>query len=259
MRGALRRPFRNCNRRSRRGRRRGPNDLSQALTAYRRALRAQRRLARLAPQYFDEAVIQREAENRAERRRWMALWEPALAKAYGVEYRGPESNNDEKPPMPSPRIQREVNRQLVELQLSMKTGHVALERHRRRRPHALLSFSQMARLMEAGFDLAKMACGMDSPNPLPEKIIYDDDWTDLKRAYGHVNSTPEPEGKGQRSPVPAAQAPCPQPVAAAPVESGVASSTPPAPASAPSAPEPPAAPRCDAWSRWARQKRRLRG
>jgi hypothetical protein len=45
----LRRPFRCLNRTSLRGRRRGPDDLSQALTAFGRALRAYRRLARLAP------------------------------------------------------------------------------------------------------------------------------------------------------------------------------------------------------------------
>jgi hypothetical protein len=259
MRSALRRPFRNCNRRCLRGRRRGPNDLSQALTAYRRALRAQRRLARLAPQYFDEAVIQREAENRAERRRWMALWEPALAKAYGVEYRGAEPNNDEKPPMPSPRVQREVDRQLAELQLSMKAGHVSLERHRRRRPHALLNLNQMARLMEAGFALAKMACGMDSPNELPEKITYDDDFTDFKRAYGHLIPKPAAAAESQSETVPSEAA----------GGRGDAPPTPPAPPSAGSpcpavesttpAPNVPAEPppqRCDAWSRWARQSRR---
>jgi hypothetical protein len=28
--------------------------------------------------------------------------------------------------------------------------------------------------------------GLDSPNPLPEKITYDYSLTDLKRAYGHA-------------------------------------------------------------------------
>jgi short-subunit dehydrogenase len=50
-----------------------------------------RRLARLAPRFFDAAVIDRERENRAEQRRWMALWEPALAKVYGVDPQPPEA------------------------------------------------------------------------------------------------------------------------------------------------------------------------
>ena len=46
------------------GYRRGPDELSQALTAFRRVIRLQRELARLAPSFFDEAVRQRERENR---------------------------------------------------------------------------------------------------------------------------------------------------------------------------------------------------
>ena len=48
---ALRRTARSLNRSSLRGRRRGPDDLSQAFTAFARAIRAHRRLARLAPQF----------------------------------------------------------------------------------------------------------------------------------------------------------------------------------------------------------------
>ena len=60
---------------------RAPDDLGAALTAFDRALRAHRRLAKLAPRFFDTAVIDREAENRAGQRRWMAAWAPALARA----------------------------------------------------------------------------------------------------------------------------------------------------------------------------------
>jgi hypothetical protein len=65
---------RNANRRCVCGCRRGPDDFTQALSAFRRALRTHRRLARLAPSFFDPAVVERERENRAEQRRWMALW-----------------------------------------------------------------------------------------------------------------------------------------------------------------------------------------
>ena len=60
---------------------RAPDDLRESLTAYGRALRAHRRLAKMAPRFFDQAVIDREASNRAEQRRWMATWEPVLASA----------------------------------------------------------------------------------------------------------------------------------------------------------------------------------
>lgn len=171
-----------------RGRRSGPDDLSQALTALGRALRAHRRLAKLAPSFFDTAVRDREAENRAEQRRWLASWEPALAKAYGVAPR-PLDAADELPPLPSPRIQRAVDRKLVEREMWLAAGDVALERYRRRQPHALMSWRRMARLLLLSFDFKKLALGLDSPNRVPDKLVYDYELTDLKRGYGHLLET----------------------------------------------------------------------
>jgi hypothetical protein len=188
-----RRTVRCLNRRCLRGRRRGPNDFSQALTAFRRAIRAHRRLARLAPSFFDAAVIERERENRAEQRRWMALWEPHIAKAYGVAPE-PVSDRVEWPPLPPPRIQRAVDCALADLQLWLAAGPVAMERHKRRHPHALPTWTQMARHLDLAFDLKKMALGLDSPNKLPEKITYDYELTDLKRAYGHMMDPPPVPG-----------------------------------------------------------------
>ena len=185
IRRAWRTTIRSVNRSCVRVRWRAPDDLGDALTAFDRALRAHRRLAKLAPRFFDHAVIDREAENRAEQRRWMATWEPALARAYGVAHGTPSPAN-ELPSLPPPRIQRAVERQLVAWRLWMEVGRVARERHQQRHPHALPSLTRLARLMEQAFEFKKLALGLDSPNPLPGKITYDDDWTDLKRAYGHA-------------------------------------------------------------------------
>jgi hypothetical protein len=194
----LRRPFRGLNRSSLRGRRRGPDDLSQAFTAYGKALRAHRRLARLAPQFFDAAVVDRERENRAEQRRWMAMWEPILAKVYGVEPSVPDLSAD-LPSLPPPRTQRAVDRQLAELHLWMAAGRAARERHQQRRPHALPSLSRLARWLNLAFDFKKLALGLDSKNRLPEKISYDYEFTDLKCAYRHQ--------MGESPPAAAASAP----------------------------------------------------
>jgi hypothetical protein len=175
---------------------RAPDDLGDALTAFGRALRAHRRMARLAPRFFDSAVIDREAQNRAEQRRWMAAWEPILARVYGVEH-APAAPADDLPPLPPLQTQQAVERHLAAWQLWMELGRAAMDRHRRRHPHARLSLTRLARLLELAFDFKKLAVGLDSPNPLPEKITYDDDWPDLKRAYGHwvkpppVEPTPE--------------------------------------------------------------------
>jgi hypothetical protein len=250
----LRRPFRGLNRSSLRGRRRGPDDFAQMLTAFGRAIRAHRRLARLAPRFFDAAVIDRERENRAEQRRWMAMWEPLLAKAYGV---APEPVADPIawPPLPTPATQRAVDRQLAELQLWLTAAHAAGERQRQRRPHALPTLTQLARLLQLAFDLKKMVLGLDSKNPLPEKITYDYEFTDLKRSYGHLLDP--------ASPVVAAATGEPVPGGAPGVSADAAIQTPPpAPPASSASPAdsnvllPPAPPRCDAWSRWERQLRR---
>jgi hypothetical protein len=256
----LRRPFRCQTRSSLRGRRRGPDDLAQALTAFGRAIRAHRRLARLAPRFFDSAVRDREAENRAERRRWMATWEPYIAAAYGVKERPPVAEH-EVPRLPSAKIQRKVELKLAEREMCMVAGRAAMERYQQRQPHAVMSWSRMVRLSKIGFDFGNLACGLDSPNPLPEKIAYDYELTGLKRSYGLEPETPavadgavgRPQGllanlsasEGNPPSVPAGGA------------GGLASRSPSADLP-PAAPSPPVPPRCDAWSRWARTMRRMR-
>jgi hypothetical protein len=140
-------------------------------------------MAKLAPRFFDAAVLDREAFNRAEQRRWMATWEPVVARAYGVEHAPAPPSND-RPPLPPPRIQEAVERHLADWRMWMDLGRQAMERYRQRHPHALMSLCRMARLMDLGFEFAKLAVGLDSPNPLPEKITYDYNFTDFKRAYG---------------------------------------------------------------------------
>ena len=240
-RATVRRPFRFRNRSCLRGRRRGPDDLSQAITAMGRALRAHRRLARLAPSFFDPAVMHREAENRAESRRWMATWEPYIAKVYGVEPRPPETT-DERPPLPPPSIQRQVDLKLAEWTVSLAAGHTFMERYRQRQPHALMSFSRMARLLEIGLATKRLACGLENINPLPDKLSYDYSLTNLKRAYGHLMNEPE---------APAEPPPRRAEFHEAPNEPAIVNA--PTPAAAPA----PVPPRCDAWSRWARQRRRM--
>jgi hypothetical protein len=52
--------------------------------------------------------------------------------------------------------------------------------------------TQLARLLQLAFDLKKMVLGLDSKNSLPDKITYDYEFTDLKRAYGHLDVPPVP-------------------------------------------------------------------
>ncbi len=123
----------------------------------------------------------------------MATWEPYIARAYGVEPSSPRTD-DELPRLPSARIQRKVDLKLAELRMCMEAGHEAMERYRQRQPHAVMSFSRMARLLDIGFEFRKLACGLEIINPLPEKITYDYDLKDLKRSYPVKAETPTVAG-----------------------------------------------------------------
>lgn len=183
IRRSVRCPFRRGSRSAVRTRWRAPNDLAQALIAFGRAIRAHRHLARLAPSFFDSAVVDREHENREATRRWMESWVPILAKAYGVPPE-PVDLTDDLPRLPGQRTQLAVERRLAEWQLWMDVGRAAMARRQQRHPHALPSLPQLARLLKLAFDFKALALGTDSPNKLPDKINYDYEFTDLKRAYG---------------------------------------------------------------------------
>ena len=176
------RPFRNLDRSCLRGRRRGPDDLSQAFTAFGRAIRAHRRLARLAPEFFDSALVEREASNRAEQRRWMALWKPLLDKVYGYEPEPPDSDVG-LPALPPVATQHAVDLLLVEHHFCMEAGRLAMERHQQRYPHALCNWSRLARLLHLALGFKQLTCGLDSKHPLPERISYANDIAALERAH----------------------------------------------------------------------------
>jgi hypothetical protein len=257
----LRRPFRHSLRGCLRGRG-GPSDFTQMLTACGKAIRAHRQLARLAPSFFDAAVVNRERENRVEKQKWMAMWEPIIAKAYGVPPKPPDLTAD-LPRLPSPNTQRAVERRLAEVQLWLEAGAIARQRHQQRRPHALPTLSQLARLLQQAFDLKKLVLGLDSKTPLPDKITYDYEFTDLKRAYGHqMEESPPASSSAQlKAGGVAAGGAVPDGLCSHPASRSLVAVEPPAletlagpVVSVTPHPAPPP-PRCDTWSRWARRCR----
>lgn len=180
-------------------RRRGPDELAQALTAFRRALRCHRQLARLAPRFFDTAVVNQEALEAAERCRWMALWEPVLNQAYGLPPDTPSTEATlDLPPLPTRSVQCKVDRLLVELRDWLEAGGQALQLYRQRHPHALPSFSQIAQLLELASALGHFACGVDPTKPAPPPPNYDQAWADLERAYPSTTLASSDGERGRR-------------------------------------------------------------
>jgi hypothetical protein len=155
------------------GHRRGPDDLFLALVAFARAISCQRRLAKLAPFFFDSAVVDREARERDECRRWMESWQPILDKVYGATRTSEQRASvvpDYPPSLPGPRTRRAVERELAGWNLWMALGRLALARHQQFRPHALPNFSQLARRLQIGFGFGRLACGRDAYQPDPPVI-----------------------------------------------------------------------------------------
>ena len=243
-----------------------PDDLGLALSSYRRAIRAHRRLARLAPRFFDSAIVERERRERDDRRRWRAEWEPALDRVYGCESK-PHDPAADLPPLPPPQTQRAVEQELAAWNFWMSTARMAMDRYRQRRPHDLMNFSRLARLLDIGFEFAQIACGFDPNQPLPEPSNFDAARADLERVYGHQSDS-APSSSDSLSASPAAessQASISGLLQAAPSPSTPTSATPsptPSPpdlASQPAAPSLTVTPRCDTWSRWARRLRHRTG
>ena len=174
---------------------RAPDDLGAALTAYRHAIRAYRRLAKLAPRFFDSVVVERERRWRENRRQWMDQWAPVIAKAYGVEPK-PYDPTPDLPVEPTcPRTRRAVERELAGWDFWLSAAQVAMDRYQERRPHDLMSWSRMARLLQIAMDLRQLAVGIDPDNPNPQPENHDQSWADLKSYYGHLvkaQDTPSP-------------------------------------------------------------------
>ncbi len=172
----------------------GPDYVAQALVAFRRAIRAHRRLARLAPHIFDSAVVEQERRDREAQRRWMESWEPAFEKIYGpssAAEREAERQAEamaQRPPKLHPRTERAMERELARWELWFGAAQLALRRHRQCRPHALIPLHQIASLLDIAATLGRLACGLDpSLNALRDTPC--DQTTqfaaDLKRAYGN--------------------------------------------------------------------------
>jgi len=183
VRSILRRPFHSCLRRFA-GYRRGPDDLAQALTAFTRAIRAHRRMAKLAPQLFDATEMNHIEQRKKEDAEWRAVWEPALDKVYGPStHKWPEPAYQMPP---SPQTLHAVDRHYVLWRYWMDIGSEALARFQRRRPFALPSLSRVARLLDIGFTFAHLSCGEPAE---PDTAGHAQALADLERIYGEPKTS----------------------------------------------------------------------
>lgn len=165
--------------------------LSKALRAFACAIRAHKRLIKLAPRIYYPVVVRYETKQREEDEKWEQRWEPILRKVYGDEAADknarPAAQSDSRMPK-YPRTIAVVKRTQAELDLWLKIGDVAMETYRQRYPHHRPSFTLLARLIDTASTLGRLACGMPldgkPPKPEPEISTHVDFEEALERIYG---------------------------------------------------------------------------
>jgi hypothetical protein len=138
---------RSCTRAAVRVRWRVPDPLGFALACFRRAIRAHRRLARLAPSFFDSAVIERQRRQREARRRWLDQAELALRKIYGPSA-DPLPQVPEPLPLPPSRTRIAVERELECWRVWFGLGTYALQQSKLYLRHPQVNFNQLALLLK---------------------------------------------------------------------------------------------------------------
>jgi hypothetical protein len=180
-----------------------PNHLTQALRAFGRAIRAHRRLMKLAPDLFDYGVVDYNQKCHANERAWKASWEPALRKAYGDKATDEQCRNGAETVQnyaefhggvrcrPRTRAVLEaIEFEQVQWTSWLDEGSKALRFFREHQRHRSVSFSQIVNLIDVGTTLGRLACGLETnlPPGLPDRADHSRFLADLKRAY-----PPKPE------------------------------------------------------------------
>jgi hypothetical protein len=162
---------RSCTRAAVRVRWRVPDPLGFALACFRRAIRVHRRLARLAPSFFDSAVIESERRQQEARRRWLDSGRLARNKVYGTSVEPPPPVPD-LPPLTPTRTRIAVERELAPWRLWLGLGSFALRQSKLYHPYPQVNFSRLAHLLKTASDLGRLATGLNSPQPQIEPDVF---------------------------------------------------------------------------------------
>ena len=167
-----------------------PNYLSAALGAFGRAIRAHRRLMKLAPDRFDYGIVRqnRLAAEKEEKR--LAEIEARVREACGVGPPSPASPRILKPQVfrkkINPRTARVIEREVESWTLWLAAGHEFLSLFEKQHRTETLSLTTIARLLDTAMTLGRLSTGRETnwkepaPSPQPEWSFEEA----LARIYG---------------------------------------------------------------------------
>jgi hypothetical protein len=138
--------------------------VSDAIVAFHRAIRAHRRLMKLAPDQYDYGRVKFLAAERARAVEKRASWLVALEKVYGPEARQgvPDDWLLPKPKTLSVRTQRAVERELAAWELWLSIGHEALSRAQKVHAASNMSLNTLCSLIETAMTLGRLATGRET-------------------------------------------------------------------------------------------------
>ena len=152
-----------------------PNYLSAALSAFGRAIRAHRRLMKLAPDRFDYGIVRqnRLAAEKEEKR--LAEIEAMVRKAYGVGPPSAESPRILKPHIvakkTNPRTARVIDREVESWTVWLAAGNEFLTLFEQQHRTDTLSLTTVARLLDTAMTLGRLSTGRETnwkePAPPP--------------------------------------------------------------------------------------------
>ncbi|HTD67521.1 MAG TPA: hypothetical protein VK846_13430 [Candidatus Limnocylindria bacterium] len=167
------------------------NHLAAALVAFRRAIRAHRRLMKLAPHRFDHGVMNHAAAEQEETEKRMASFKAALIKVYGDEARPCVEKHFA--PAPPPRLNACTERAIAEefdnWELWLRIGNESLSQFKRHHQGARVTLSSLCRLMETASTLGRLSTGLETNfqpvEPLPDGTLS------FEAALAKIYGTPE--------------------------------------------------------------------
>jgi len=170
------------------------NPVPEAIFAFRRAIRAHRRLMKLAPDRFDHARVTHLAAERAQALEKQKQWDVALEKSYGADAvkKLPQDWMLPKSPTHSVQTRRAIEKYFAEWDFWLQIGRDALSRAERSHCTSRMSLTSICSLVDTAMTLGRLATGREThwqppPPELPGTLTFEQS---LEKIYGKD----EPDG-----------------------------------------------------------------
>jgi hypothetical protein len=162
-----------------------PRYLAETIRCYKRALRARRRLMKLAPRLFDPALVVHEQRQHELDLKWQAESKAAIEKVYGEPCVWPDPWWESRTQIASDKA-REFIVEFETLNLYMHQAAEFYRLYRELQPHDIANINQICDLIEMASRFGRIAVGLETARkePLPPLNDHSRFQADLECIYG---------------------------------------------------------------------------